>query len=170
MLRLDLARLAREGSVLLEAQIPPEDAVWEDSDLSLAGPVTVRLRARFAGSGELVVRGTVAAPLDERCRRCLDPVPVRMEENVTMVFVSSDTPGVEDDVDIRPFDAGAVSLDLSGPVREELILAADPYVVCDPDCRGLCPRCGANWNHETCDCVEEETDPRWDALRALKER
>ena len=86
-----------------------------------------------------------------------------------MVFLSSDTPGVEEDGDARVLDARAPELDLSGPVREEVVLAVDPYVVCDPECRGLCPRCGANLNIEACGCSFHEPDPRWDALRALKE-
>jgi uncharacterized metal-binding protein YceD (DUF177 family) len=30
--------------------------------------------------------------------------------------------------------------------------------------------CGTNLNEGACDCSEEETDPRWEALRALKDR
>ncbi|MDH5590500.1 MAG: DUF177 domain-containing protein, partial [Gemmatimonadota bacterium] len=35
------------------------------------------------------------------------------------------------------------------------------------ECKGLCPKCGANLNTEVCDCVSSELDPRWDALRSL---
>jgi uncharacterized protein len=74
-----------------------------------------------------------------------------------------------EDGDARVFEARAPKLDLSEPVREEVVLAIDPYVVCDPECKGLCPRCGANLNVEVCGCSFDEPDPRWDALRALKE-
>ena len=170
MLRLDLARLAREGSVVVEGRIPPDDALWEGSGLEFAAPVEVRLRASWAGSGELVVRGTIGAPVQAECRRCLDPVRVDLDEEVTMVFASPETPGIEEDAETRKLDPRAGELDLSGPVREEVILAADPYVLCDPGCKGLCPRCGVNKNEETCTCVDEERDPRWDALEALKKR
>ena len=85
-----------------------------------------------------------------------------------MVFVPSSTPGAEDDGDARVFEEGA-QLDLEEPVLEEMILGIDRYVVCSPECKGLCPRCGVNRNVDSCDCTEEGTDPRWDALRALKE-
>lgn len=170
MLRLDLARLAREGSVLVEASIPAGDPLWEDSELPLGGPVRVRLRASHAGTGELVVRGELSAPLRQECRRCLEPVESDLDEEVTMVFVASEGPGSEDDGDARSFDAGAGELDLSGAVREELILAADPYALCAPGCKGLCGGCGVNLNEEACQCEEEGSDPRWDALKALRER
>ena len=59
-------------------------------------------------------------------------------------------------------------VDLAEPIREEVILAAPTYVVCHPNCRGLCARCGADLNETTCECAVEEPDPRWDVLRALK--
>jgi len=169
MLRLELARLDREGAVLVDAKVPADDPLVQGLEASFAGPLEVLLRATYAGSGEIVVRGTLAGALRQECRRCLEPVSGRLSAELTMVFAPSDSPGAEDDGDVRPYKATAAELDLSASVREELILAIDPYVVCDPDCRGLCPRCGANRNTETCSCAGTESDPRWDALRALKE-
>ena len=169
MLRLDLARLDREGSVQIEARIPPEDPFWEGTEVVPDGPLAIRVRASRTGSGEILVRGTLEAPLRQECRRCLEPVSGRLAEDVTLVFLPATEPGMEDDGDTRLFDEDAAELDLSVAVREELILAIDPYVVCSPDCKGLCPRCGANRNTETCTCSGEGPDPRWDALRALKE-
>jgi len=39
--------------------------------------------------------------------------------------------------------------------------------LCDADCKGLCPRCGANRNRETCGCPREAADPRFEALGKL---
>jgi uncharacterized protein len=41
-------------------------------------------------------------------------------------------------------------------------------VVCGEDCKGLCPKCGANLNRETCDCEKDWEDPRFAALKKLK--
>ncbi len=168
MLTLDLARLDREGSVLVEARIPSDDPMWEDLGLSLEDSAEVRLHASVAGTGEVVVRGDVALRLVQECRRCLEPVSGAVATDVTMVFLPSDTPGADGDGDARVFDANASELDLIVPVREELVLGIDLYVVCDPECRGLCPRCGVNRNTDSCECTVDEADSRWDALRALK--
>lgn len=142
--------------------------MWDDLEVTLTGPVDVALRGTVAGSGELVVRGSLVAALEQECRRCLEPVAGALDTELTLVFVPDAASEEEDDGETRPYDAGASELDLSRAVREELILGIDPFVVCDPECKGLCPRCGANRNLESCDCTEEESDPRWDALRALK--
>lgn len=168
MLRLDLALLDREGSVLVEAQIPADDPMWEGLGFSLQDSAQVRLHASVAGTGEVVVRGDVTMSVVQGCRRCLEPVSGKMTTDVTMVFLPSDIPGVEDDGDARVFDAKASELDLIVPVREELVLGIDLYVVCDPECKGLCPRCGVNRNTDSCDCTVGESDSRWDALRALQ--
>lgn len=169
MLRLDLARLDREGTLQVDARVPADDPLWHGLEVKFAGPVSIRLMASHAGSGEVVVRGRVEAELVQECRRCLKPVPGALREMLTLVFAPEDADSAEDDGDVRPFREDAAALDLTDPVREELILAIEPYVVCDPDCRGLCPRCGTDRNTETCSCTVEENDPRWDALRALKE-
>jgi uncharacterized protein len=41
-------------------------------------------------------------------------------------------------------------------------------VLCRDDCAGLCPRCGADLNEGSCDCTDDEMDPRWAALEALR--
>lgn len=168
MLRLDLARLEREGSVLVQAEIPADDPLWEGSRLTFAGPVTVSLRAQEAGSGEVVVRGRAEGVVASECRRCLDPVRTNERVELTLVYTPEDLLS-GDEADVRPIPARARELDLGEAVREELILSLDPFVLCGPECRGLCPNCGVNRNHQTCECVAEELDPRWDVLRrALK--
>jgi uncharacterized protein len=166
MLRVDLGQLGREGSVVVEGSIPPDSDVWSDSDLRWTGAVDVRLTATFAGTGEVVVRGTAEGRLDRECRRCLQPVATQVDEELTIVFSPEEDP----QSDAYSFDDGGSELDLSNAVREELVLEINPYVVCDPECRGLCPKCGTNLNEDSCDCTEDETDPRWAALRALKDR
>ena len=169
MLRLDLAKLGREGTALVDAQVPADDPLWRETEVVFEGPVDVRLRATYAGTGEIVVRGTVKGSLRQECRRCLEPVLTPLAQEVTMVFVPSTSEVAEEDGDVRLLDDHAAELDLSDSVREEILLGIDLFVVCDPKCRGLCPQCGVNLNTETCSCTKAESDPRWDALRALKE-
>lgn len=169
MLRIDLGRLDREGTADLEAEIAPDDPLWEGMEVPFDGPVRVDLRAFEAGTGEVVVRGSVSGRIRRECRRCLEPVMDELDEDLTMVFTGDDIPEDQDDGDVRTFDANAAELDVAEAVREEVVLAIDPFIVCDPECKGLCPMCGVNLNEESCGCVREEADPRWDALRSLQD-
>ena len=38
------------------------------------------------------------------------------------------------------------------------------------DCKGICPRCGANGNNDPCSCEDVPADPRWSALGDLRSR
>ena len=167
MLRVDLGQLDREGSVVVEASVSAEDELWKDTDLHWDGDVAVKLRATFAGTGEVVARGTVGGRLRQECRRCLKPVDTPFAHDLTLVFVS-DGSEEEGEGGAYGFDPDQAELDLSEAVREELVLAVNPYVVCDPECKGLCSRCGADLNEGPCGCSENEVDPRWEALRNLK--
>jgi uncharacterized protein len=61
-------------------------------------------------------------------------------------------------------------IDLTDEVRQSLLVEIPWHPQCRDDCRGLCPRCGANRNVTECGCDLEPRDSRWDALRELKER
>lgn len=168
MLKVDLGRVSREGSVAVEARIPADHALWEDTGIQWEGPVDVRLRISAAGTGEIVGRGRVSGTILGECRRCLEPVRTELDEELTLVFVAGESDADSEDAGAFGYDPGMGELDLSEAVREEVLLAMNPYVVCDSECPGLCPKCGANLKEGPCGCTEEETDPRWDALRELK--
>jgi uncharacterized protein len=169
MLKLDLARLDRAGALDLEAEIPADDPLWEDSGLVLDGPLYVSLHAQEAGSGEVVVRGRFEGTRLTECRRCLEPVKRPLAQTLTLVYVSEEMLSAQErGGDERPIPPRAREIELAEAVREELLLTLDPYVVCESACKGLCPRCGVNLNHQTCECVAGEPDPRWEALRTLK--
>jgi uncharacterized protein len=71
----------------------------------------------------------------------------------------------EDDLDLYGYENEEV--DLTPLFRDQVILAVPFAPLCKEDCKGLCPQCGADRNHETCDC-KPPVDPRWAALQNLK--
>lgn len=172
MLTLDLARLAREdGQIHLRRRLGAEEALFEGADLPLKGGLTVDLRVSRLESGQIMVRGEYTGVLARRCRRCLEPVEVSLDEGVALVFAPRDELGddpADRDDEIRGFNSASGEIDLAGAIREEVILSAPLYVECKADCRGLCPKCGTNQNESSCECTLREEDPRWDALRQLQ--
>lgn len=168
MLKVDLAELGERGSVPVQASVPADHVLWSDTELGLKEAVGVDFTATGTATGQVVVHGRIRAILDRVCRRCLEEIRYEMEEEVSLVYAPVDELAADPEDEIRPLETVGGNLDLATAVREETILAAPVYTLCRPDCKGLCPRCGANRNHEDCDCVVEEPDPRWDALRALR--
>ena len=105
------------------------------------------------------MRAEVAAEFQERFRRPGGRHPERAQDRWEAPVSLAD----EED-DARPYHGDWLHLD--DAVREALLLHMPMKPVCEPDCRGLCPQCGANLNETTCDCRPESIDPR---LAVLKE-
>ena len=111
--------------------------------------------------------------IELRCSRCLEPLERHLEIAFDDVFVdASEEPTVtETEVAETELDESLViggSVDMSEVVREQILLAMPEQVYCKDDCKGLCPKCGGNRNLTDCSCADDETDPRWAALKDLK--
>jgi uncharacterized protein len=166
MLSVDLNRLEREGRARIDADIEAGDPFWTGMELTPRRPLAVRLEAQRAGP-DVVVRGRVSGEFERTCRRCLDPVVAGIDEEVGLLYEAGVVEGDEGAADVLPLPRSA-TLDLTEPVREHVLLAAPRYVLCSEECRGLCPRCGTNWNAAECECASDEVDDRWAPLRQLK--
>ena len=167
MLRIDLAHLKRDGSFLVEGFINPDSDSFEGCAFILGEPLNVSLTARWAGSGEIVLRGSFIGSAVQDCRRCLKSVEQIVDTEITMVFTPSDLSEIEDD-ETRRIDLRKNDIDMTPHIRDELILSIPMYIECQPNCKGLCAGCGVNLNSTNCNCSQNNIDPRWNALRKLK--
>ncbi|HEX9582565.1 MAG TPA: DUF177 domain-containing protein [Gemmatimonadales bacterium] len=163
MLRVDIRAVDR-GPVETTASLSPDDPAVRAAGIELAEPARVSGRLSAAGPGQYYWAARLKARVATSCRRCLRDVAVAVEAPIATLF--TDDAGSEDP-SARVIPARATTLDLSEPIREELILAVPEFVVCRDDCRGLCARCGKDLNVGPCSCAPEP-DGRWAALEALR--
>lgn len=167
MLKLSLAALDRGGEARIREQVPPDDPLWEGLEAALAAPVEVDLTARDVGEG-ILVRGHLNTRARVECRRCLAEVEREIDRPVDFLFASLADEEEEAGGEVYPLPERGTELDLSGPVREQILLDLPQYVLCQEACRGLCPQCGTDLNRETCECVPEQAESPWDALKKLR--
>ena len=111
-----------------------------------------------AGDG-ILVTGIVRAAVSGECDRCLDPAHFEVAGEIEeyYLFEEPDDPDAyEDGFELVGEDR---IIHLSAPLSDAIVMDTPFVVLCKPDCKGLCPTCGANLNHETCDCADraEET-------------
>ncbi len=59
-------------------------------------------------------------------------------------------------------------VDLESTLIECSTLAYPISTVCREDCQGICASCGIDRNKQSCNCKDEEFDPRWAALDNLE--
>ena len=128
--------------------------------------LTGRLRLTRTPQG-IVVQGVLHALKSVECVRCLTTVDVPIEVPFEELFVLASNPLAEnpDNKDYIVDEGGII--DLTPIMREEGIVAVPIQVLCQQECKGLCPRCGQNLNEGTCDCEPDDIDPRMASLRAL---
>lgn len=150
MLKIAVRDLQR-GPVPTVGEFSPADPVFEGLELSLAAPVAVSGELQATEGNEFLWRGEVRTTARLACRRCLADVEVPVDRRVD-VLLSSD-PEVVDDPSVYPLPPAATQVDLGGVVREELALEVPAYVLCRPNCAGLCPTCGSDLNAGPCRCA-----------------
>jgi uncharacterized protein len=128
--------------------------------------VTLGLRFEAVSEGVLVT-GSAVAPLAGECARCLEPVSSTMEVSLQELYLYQPGPGEGEDDDEERFLDGDL-LDLEPAFRDAVVLAMPLSPLCQEDCPGLCPECGARLAEAGPDHGHgEDVDPRWAALRRL---
>lgn len=121
------------------------------------------------GSRQIFIRSDIRTSGVFCCDRCLDTFCRQIEAAYTFVCASDDRSmaGADGKEEIHILPADANYIDLDEDVRQYVLLAVPPKLLCADECRGLCPLCGINRNRETCSCNSADIDPRWDALKKL---
>jgi uncharacterized protein len=124
---------------------------------------------RIAGGVE--VSGTVTGTASLLCYRCLEnyeyPLDLKVREHALWLSDSDLEESGSEPSEYMVLDG---VLDLETVLRDSISLAFPATRVCDNSCKGLCARCGANLNLETCDCPKGAVDERLKPLEQLKKR
>lgn len=152
---------------------------FDPAEIDLEGEnVKLKGAAEFTGESQLVndkahIRGKTSADILLNCARCLEPVEKHIDVSFEDVFLdaSQEPNAVEAEVAVEELDESLVpegKIDMAEVVREQILLALPNQIFCSADCKGLCPKCGANRNLIDCKCAGDEMDPRWAALKNLR--
>ena len=140
------------------------------SDMEFSGrypisrPVAVSGEVRnTAGILELTLNAR--STLDAVCDRCGKAFV--QEKDVLFACMLAEELQNEENDEIVLLEDGMV--DVGDLARTAFILDMDTKTLCSEDCKGLCPRCGADLNLGPCSC-KKETDPRLAVLAKLLEK
>jgi uncharacterized protein len=147
-----------------------------DDDIKIDGAtrhVTGHVRFDRTPRGVLV-RADVHGSMEDVCSRCVKPITYPVDIDIAEEYVPTidATSGaaietVEGEEDAYRIDARHM-IDLGEAVAQYWALALLMAPLCDEDCRGLCPVCGAEIAAAGHACTGEQIDSRWSALAKLK--
>jgi uncharacterized protein len=163
---LDTRSLGRAPGSMREvhrAVTAPEKIGLDLIAIPAGAEIDVDLMLQAVSEGVLVT-GTVSAPLEGECSRCLESFADQVELQITELFAYPDSATeqtteqdeiyrlVDDMIDLGPVLVDAVGLEL--PLQP----------LCEPGCAGLCPECGVRMAIAGLDHKHEILDPRWAGL------
>jgi uncharacterized protein len=135
MIRILVRDISSKG-MEIDQTIPKEGIGLSDEEVDIRSPLHVKAHVE-RNNFMVVANAEVQADYGFMCARCLEDLHVSQTHNYT-------------------FDFEAASLDdyfdLGEEIRQEMILANPAKILCKEDCKGICPKCGANLNKEQCKC------------------
>jgi uncharacterized protein len=150
---INVARIPESGLKICEEEPGEILELGEGDEFRPAGPVRCSFYVQVV-DGMLIVRGTVAAPLEAHCARCTQI----FSTTVTDSGFLRDYPGIR----------GTEEVDITEDIREAILLNLPHFPLCSESCRGLCLSCGKDLNDGPCGCSGGEEESTWSALDNLK--
>ena len=170
---------------LLPASVPKDGTPYRDSfALSCGLPVSywgqlytllsdVKVSAEaYRSEDRIILTVETDTEVSTPCIRCLKTA--REKVNGTLRYVRSQQvskkahSGEEEnsaEEEVIPVDSWESEINIIPMVWETLITSLPYGLLCRPDCRGLCPQCGADLNEGSCGCSAGVKDPRFEVLK-----
>lgn len=142
---------------------------YEDAGFNL--PIKVYLEIEKKNLDEFNVSGEIETTAVMECGRCAKKYNWQIDTKFLLFYLRrySKDHGDLDPEDLITFKLEGYEIDLTDRIRESLILEVPMKPLCHPDCKGLCPYCGQDFNDGECDCEDNIIDSRWAPLLEVKD-
>lgn len=155
-----------------------DTATLDREELSGIANISIEARVESSGNeGEYLADGNSNLTVGLECSRCLEPYPFANTSTFHVRFrPRPDSPDRENEeveitgdaeLDVEFYSERSVLLQSLAAEQVQLSIPMKP--LCDESCLGLCSNCGANRSSQSCSCETAVKDPRWDALKGIRE-
>ena len=153
------------ASLSFEAREDLSDLVF-GSSRPVSEPVLASGKVRNT-AGVLELMGELTTTLHGVCDRCADAFTRELRIPVRAVLVPEQE--LEQAEDEWVFGIRDGCADLTDIITTAFVLNMDSQLLCRPDCKGVCFRCGKNLNEGPCGC-RKEPDSRFAVLQQLLDK
>lgn len=152
-----------------------EELPFDHEDAFLAEPIAVDFTLTHK-ERDLQLGGSVATSVRFVCSRCLLEYTKRVATSFDLFYLPQpDSKGLDEEMELKyeDMDVGfydGIRLDVDLMVLEQIELSIPMRFICQEECKGLCPTCGADLNRGACRCPAEEPDSRLAVLLEFKKK
>ena len=155
-----------------DIEISAADLNLDEESARVEKPVKITGTLR-KGIAQVDIEGNIRGEIEIDCTRCLAATETPIDFSFKVAYVTPENYTQDPEAELRAEDLEVAvfegdKIDLNELAREQILLNLPIRFLCSQDCRGLCPKCGVNKNTVDCNCEEKEIDPRWEALRDLR--
>lgn len=164
-----------EAGIENDVSISPEvmSEVIKDEDLKVTKPFHIHyVVEKEEGSDTIHAEVDVKGEVDTFCSRCLESMTHTVDFSLDTDYIPA-LPDMAKDLEAERSSSETgfyrKNVRLGDYIISELVLALPIRYICNEECKGLCPGCGANLNREECRC-ETPVDPRMQKLGDLKDK
>lgn len=171
---LDVSKL-EIGTTRIERSYEASAIPFDFRGFTLGDPWLFKADINKNSREEITIHGVIKGTVHLACDRCLESFDLEIEQSFTQYLVPSgrllghaDHELQTVDLDENCYDDPQISL--ADLINEQIILTLPIKLLCNPDCQGLCQKCGSNLNQGPCSCQTLQTDPRFLMLKEMKKR
>ncbi|MBR2742611.1 MAG: DUF177 domain-containing protein [Clostridia bacterium] len=163
---INLTKVFKEPeSTLEESGVVDVGALSED--MAMTFPSGARFSVKFKNLMDCVTLSLKCeCEYVSECARCLREVRGAVSFDFESMVKVDDEGEFLLDADAVVIDSSN-RLDVDELVSGLLVMQLPMKVLCREDCKGLCPKCGADLNEGECACDKNEVDPRLLKLKKL---
>ena len=152
-------RLANPADTLpVEGHLDEKGYTLGEHEFELPEGIDYDLALTNAGEG-ILVTGMIYCHVKGTCDRCLEDAEFDISGEVDEYYLFEEPEHPEGDDSDDDLDYALVreddTIDLAEALQTALVMETPFQVLCKPDCKGLCPVCGANLNEGDCGHEDE---------------
>ncbi len=166
---ISLSEIMTTKDKVEHVQVPIELERFELQGVSykFAEKDMVDLTITNLGNKTVMIEGGTNISLFLFCSRCLKqltyPMDIHISKEIDFNLTEEER---AEGLDETNYIIG-YNLDVDILIYDEILMGFPMKLLCSEDCRGICKRCGANLNEETCNCDNTEYDPRMSVIRDI---
>lgn len=131
----------------------------EFEDVKIASPIRGKAELMRIKEGVNARLFEVEMLVEGKCDKCLKKINNKVIiDDMERQFFLHRPAYIEDPDDTFFIDEKTFTIDVTEPLRQEIILHFPLIQVCSKSCKGICPVCGKDRNKEKCSCRQAEPE------------
>ena len=166
---IDLSELlsVNDKSEDVQAEIEMDRFRSKMADYLISEKAPLQIHLTNIGKRMIRIETVIDITLLIPCDRCLEDVKydLNIKVNKEINMNESDKDRIQSLDELSYIKEN--SLDVERFVYNEILVHLPMKVLCSENCKGICNRCGANLNSQTCNCDTTELDPRMSKIRDI---